>query len=490
MWLLPSRGRPLNLARFFQVCRATGISTPGVVLIDRDDYGERQAAYEALELPLGWRIRQTAGPRQGEKTREVWDEVKDCAWLGLIGDDNVPQTLGWDRLLVEKLDGWNIVSCNDQWQAPRRVGNCWIIGGPLARAVGYIFAPGMEHLFVDDLWEAIGREGACLTCRMDVVVRHVHVFKGDAPVDETHKAVYGDGFVPGRWAPDRAKGLWASDEAAFKAWLVDEKPRILELIRATRSRPTPEHQARMERAKTRSVMILTPCHEKPAWQYTLSLADTLVSLARLGIRATVEFVVGNSNLPRARNELAAVFLASDYSDAILIDDDMGWKLNDIVRLLASDKPVIGAVGRKKVDKPISDPSIWCVRLIPGTRDNLRQDEMGAVEVAGVGTGCLKIERGVFGRLVAEHPEWKRRGHDAMTPAIREKYHKFFRFADDEHDTGEDYQFCNDWRALGGEVWIDPSIGLIHAGLHGFTGCFGDVLVPADQAVVPLKEQTA
>lgn len=479
MWLLPSRSRPENLKRFFAACKATGTSTPGMALVDHVDYAMHEAAYDALkaEMPLGWQIRVTKLPTQGAKIREIWDQVKDSAWLGLIGDDNIPETPHWDRLLVERLTGWNLISCNDQWLAPRRVANCWVMSGPLVRAVGYIFPPGMEHLFVDDVWERIGREGGCWTCRMDVVVRHAHVMKGAAPADATHKAVYGKGFTVTQMGPDKENGLWASDEAVYREWLGAERERILALIPKVRPAPDPAHEARMERAKSRKVMIVTPVHEKPAWQYLVSITDTVEVLTRLGIQHQRRFLMGNSNLPRARNELAAMFLASDCTDALLIDADMGWGPGDVIRALASDKPLLGVVGRKKVDKPVSDPSIWCTRLIPGTQNNLRQDEMGNIEVLGVGTGFLKIERCVFERMIEAHPEWKRAGRDTMSEAELRNYYKFFRFPDDEHDTGEDYEFCNAWRALGGQVWIDPTIGLIHAGMHGYTGCFGDILEP-------------
>ena len=73
------------------------------MLIDEDDYAENCGAYGAIPPIFGWHIRTTKGITQGDKIREVWDEVKDCAWLGLIGGDNIPETPGWDRLLVAEL---------------------------------------------------------------------------------------------------------------------------------------------------------------------------------------------------------------------------------------------------------------------------------------------------------------------------------------------------------------------------------------------------
>ena len=55
-------------------------------------------------------------------------------------------------------------------------------------------------------------------------------------------------------------------------------------------------------------MICTPIARAPAWQYTVALAETCVLLHRLGISFGHSSVVGVTNLPAARNMLAARFL--------------------------------------------------------------------------------------------------------------------------------------------------------------------------------------
>jgi hypothetical protein len=225
--------------------------------------------------------------------------------------------------------------------------------------------------------------------------------------------------------------------------------------------------ARLARARSRSMFIATPIARHPVRQYTFSLAKTLVHLAQLGIDSWMQQVVGNSNLPRARNELVASFLASDYTDLLFIDDDMGWQPNDVVRLLASEQDVIGGVGCKKVMCADTEISKWCLRALNGP---LVQDEMGALEVEAVGTGFMKITRTVFEKMIAAHPDWKRRGWPRMPEAVRAWYYQFFRFdPNDVDEIGEDIAFCHTWRALGGTVWIDPTIKLVHVGEHEYTG---------------------
>ena len=235
----------------------------------------------------------------------------------------------------------------------------------------------------------------------------------------------------------------------------------------------------LDRARSRRLMIATPVYRDTAWQYTKSLVNTCVMLERLGIEHRCHFVIGNSNLPRARNELAAEFLASDCTDLLFVDSDMGWDGASVVRLLASDKPLIGGVGRKRVDKPNSDPAVWCARFIPESVNALNQDAMGAIEVAGVGTGFMKIARDVFVTMVATHPQWKRPALNSMSEDVGRHYYRFFAFADDEHGTGEDFLFCQHWRNLGGTVWIDPEITLSHVGAHDYSGSIAALFAPED-----------
>ena len=175
---------------------------------------------------------------------------------------------------------------------------------------------------------------------------------------------------------------------------------------------------RLARARQRSVMICTPIARNPVWEYTASLASTLLFLQEQGVRCTFQFVVGSSIVHKARNELVAHFLGSDFTDLLFIDDDMQWAPNDVLRLLGSDKALIGGVGRMRCQKPNSDPSVWCWRPLrdPDTGD-LTQDPMGAVEVRGFGAAFMLINRRVFADMVEAHGDWKRDGAGGGTEDV-------------------------------------------------------------------------
>jgi hypothetical protein len=239
---------------------------------------------------------------------------------------------------------------------------------------------------------------------------------------------------------------------------------------------------RLARARERSVMICTPVARNPVWEYTASLASTLLFLQEQGVRVTFQMVVGSSVVHRARNELVAHFLASDFTDLLFIDDDMQWGPNDVLRLLGSDKPLVGGVGRMRCQKPNSDPAVWCWRPLRAENGDLSQDAMGAVEVRGFGAAFMLINRTVFNRMVAAHGDaWKRDGAPDWSAELRAYYFEFFTQSerDEFGELSEDYGFCHRWRQLGGQVWADPTIRLGHVGSFNFAGSVEELLIPKE-----------
>lgn len=200
VYLLPSRRRPTNLSRFCEALNRAKTSTPGLILIQEDEFKDPALAeaYAALPLPESWSIRPTQGDSQGDKLREVQHLYHSGEWVGLIGDDQVVETEHWDLKLIEWLKGWNLVSCfDDDWQVHQRGGRIagtMLWSGELFRAVGYIFPPSMHHVYLDDIWEELGRQSGCWSfqdhVRPDVLISHFHYTRGMSEKDETYTLAY------------------------------------------------------------------------------------------------------------------------------------------------------------------------------------------------------------------------------------------------------------------------------------------------------------
>lgn len=207
MWLQPTLNRVEKLKNFIESAIAAETTTPGLLLIDHQDWAFNEKAYKELPLIPGWQFRLTKGVTMGEKVREVWHEVEHRNWVGILNDDHHIVTKHWDLKMLNKLDGKNFVSANDRWVAPRKATTATLWSMDLLKCLGWpIFPPGLHHLYIDDLWENLGRQTGCWRPIMSVVVEHHHVYAGRAEEDDTHRKVY-------------SQKAWDTDTATFQNFM-------------------------------------------------------------------------------------------------------------------------------------------------------------------------------------------------------------------------------------------------------------------------------
>lgn len=453
MWLLPSRRRIGNLNRFFEGCRTAGIVTKGMILVLQDELDELKDEYASIPLPEGWTIRGTPGDKQGDKIRAVWDDVKDLDWVGLLGDDNVPQSPHWDEHMLNAVQGWNIVSCNDGWQAPKRVANCWIMSGDLIRAVGYIFPPGLNHLYIDDIWETIGRATQSWNCRMDILVKHAHatVLKTE---DDTHRQAYSD-------------ESWAHDGMVYQDWCDNEREAVIQRVEDLKTKMgVVKSSVNLEGV---SVMVATPSGSgKFVSEYVGSLFNTFTLFSQNNVNFNWVIEAGNADLVAARAELLAAFISSGYSHLLMIDDDMGWDNNAVARLLWAKKDFVAVAGRKKRDTPIFalNPLNSNERVVDVPVDQAS----GTAEIKEVGLAFALVTRNCVEKMIEAYPELL-----YVLPGNEKRYSLFMPLMTQEGAyKAEDYAFCHRWRAIGGKVYVCPDISLKHVGgMKIFEGSWSD-----------------
>lgn len=196
MIILPSRGRPHLLQRFFDVGKPT---LPGIVVLDDDD----AHTYADVRFPKGWCG--SIGPRRNivEKCNGVMELFPGLDWYGITNDDVVPETPGWDHTLMEFAGRGNFAygddGINHRWSTS-------IMGGDLVRCLGWVLCPALRHFYTDDAWEQL-REIGLGVYVSTVKVTHKHFSRG-APMDQTYKD---------RGDPEQ-------DRVRFEAWQRDEWP--------------------------------------------------------------------------------------------------------------------------------------------------------------------------------------------------------------------------------------------------------------------------
>jgi hypothetical protein len=182
---------------------------------------------------------------------------------------------------------------------------------------------------------------------------------------------------------------------------------------------------------------------------------------QLGIDWTVETMTNESLISRARNTLTAKFLNTEGSTHLMfIDADIGWEPWHLLALLNADKDVIGGLYPMK-----SLPVKWCVNGIPGADEN---DPSGLVEVTKTGTGFLLMKRHVFEKLNS-HPAVKPFTNDiGLDPALNVHMKTYFDTAVREgRYYSEDWTFCENWRDLGNQIFVDKRVLLKHTGTYVF-----------------------
>lgn len=196
----------------------------------------------------------------------------------------------------------------------------------------------------------------------------------------------------------------------------------------------------------------------------ISMLKYMATAQRLGLNFTIDTMVNESLVTRARNSLVAKFLHFEPKSTHLmfLDADIGFEPEEIFKLILSEKDVCGGLYPKKA-LPIS----YVVNKVPNAKK-----EGNMVEVLNLGTGFMLIKREVIEKMISQHPEWHYQDNIGLDPKYDPfKYAIFDTQVDPETKEllSEDYLFCKRWRDMGGHIWADLSITLTHMGYHSFRG---------------------
>lgn len=214
--------------------------------------------------------------------------------------------------------------------------------------------------------------------------------------------------------------------------------------------------------RTTRVHICMPCYGGMLTESTfMSYIKWANTCRQLGLEWTMETMTNESLISRARNTLVAKFLNNPASTHLMfIDADIGWEPWHLLVLLNAQKDVIGGLYPMK-----TLPIRWVVNGFEGaetSEDGILQ------EVSKTGTGFMLVARHVFEKLDS-HPAVKPFNNDIGLPKELDKYLKTY------YDTAvrenryysEDWTFCENWRDLGGKVWVDKRVLLKHSGSYVF-----------------------
>ena len=213
--LVPSRGRPGNVARLVEACAATCHADTVIHFGFDEDDPEYVANLKAADGCMT-----SVRPRMG---LGAWSNTlaglhRDAAYLASIGDDMVPVTDGWDVRLMDAIadmgGGWSYPDDKRRNDIPE----AWVVDGRIVRALGWICQPDLSHWFVDAVCRDLGAgAGHRLRYCPEVVVEHRNPAVNPAvPVDAT----YTD-----------AAGSFAADMAAYQKWRLKRMRQDIDTVR-------------------------------------------------------------------------------------------------------------------------------------------------------------------------------------------------------------------------------------------------------------------
>jgi hypothetical protein len=182
--ICPSRGRPDKarecLTSFLQTRRDP--NTRIVFAVDDDDptRGDYPAEYTKI-VPA-------SGSMSGALNAIAHDKefLADATSCGMIGDDNLFRTPGWDLAI----DGWlaehpGIAYVDDGFQH-EKLSTCWWVSRPLVDVFG-MTPPEFRHFYMDNWWMEVGRAAGCLKYLGDVLIEHMHPLAGKGALDATYE---------------------------------------------------------------------------------------------------------------------------------------------------------------------------------------------------------------------------------------------------------------------------------------------------------------
>tara|TARA_B100000035_G_scaffold139322_2_gene118713 strand:+ start:6103 stop:7047 length:945 start_codon:yes stop_codon:yes gene_type:complete len=257
------------------------------------------------------------------------------------------------------------------------------------------------------------------------------------------------------------------------------------------------------------VYILTPCFASLCYvNYVHSLMRTIELFRKLGIVLKVEFCKNDSLVSRARNNLIARAMSDKTATHFMfIDNDITWEPNDILKLLLSEKELVGGIYPLKHynwDKLINDPqnpynSNVVQSMIQKKNnsqlknmisdgimiqsnllkyninyiDSVLQIDKNMARVKHLATGFMMIRRPMLEKMMKAFPSTKYVDDvNFLRPHENEfAYALFDCGVEDGHYFSEDWLFCSRWTKLNGEIYVDVSINLCHTGIEDYKGCY-------------------
>jgi hypothetical protein len=249
--------------------------------------------------------------------------------------------------------------------------------------------------------------------------------------------------------------------------------------------------------RQKHIFIATPCYGGQIGEpYFRSMMRLAILCNKYNIQYTVSTLANESLVTRGRNTLTSFFMENQSATHLFfIDADIEFNPEDILRMVAYDKPiVVGAYPKKalnwtsiisaaRADETETEETIeghssnYVVNFDfledeNGNKTPQVQIEDNLVKLKDAGTGFMCIQKDVIQKMFDKHPEYKYVNDINVDQKFEPFMYALFDTMidpDSRRYLSEDYMFCRTWQNMGGTVYLDPRTALNHVGHYTFRG---------------------
>jgi len=207
-----------------------------------------------------------------------------------------------------------------------------------------------------------------------------------------------------------------------------------------------------------SLVIFTSFYEQHGYAgYIHSLAVTQMVLERLGVKYDYWPASGDFHVERAVNKALTEFVNSEHTDFLCIDADESWDAAGLLRVINAPEDIVGAAYPMK-----NRWQEWTAQVKTNEQGHpmgiMREDGSPFLEAERLPFGFLRLKKAPLQAYQAAHPDrWYWDGELKVT--------QFISMAIRDHQLfSQDFNFCEDLKALGFRLWMEPDVTIGHFGL--------------------------
>jgi hypothetical protein len=208
------------------------------------------------------------------------------------------------------------------------------------------------------------------------------------------------------------------------------------------------------------VIFATPSLTGPTAPYIEALEAAIPLIIEAGWEEGYAQEIGCPYISAARSKLTRRALDAGADVIVYLDYDLSFDPHNLLQLIETEGDVVAGTYRLKKGAESTGGSTDDEEEYMGTictdadhRPITRAD--GCIKADRVPAGFLKVTKAGIQRFMRGYPELLFGDPDQYAVDL------FNHGAFEGQWWGEDYAFCRNWRALGGEIWIVPDMNLTH-----------------------------